>query len=142
MEVVGKFKKVYVGGTFDLFHVGHLNFLEKAAALGDYLVVSVNTDEFAESYKRRPVIPLEQRMAILSALKCVDKVVVNEGGADSSVAIGKEKPQIIAHGDDWTGEGYLQQLGISESFLEEHGIIVKYLPYTQGISTTAIINQL
>ena len=66
---------VYTSGVFDLFHVGHLEALQKAKALGDYLIVGVATDEDAASYKRIPVIPYDQRCRILASIDSVDEVI-------------------------------------------------------------------
>lgn len=68
--------RVFTSGSFDLFHIGHLNILEKSAALGDELIVGVSTDELIEKYKgMKPIIPFEQRFRIVSSIKCVSKVV-------------------------------------------------------------------
>lgn len=68
--------RVYTSGVFDLFHVGHLSVLKKAKEFGDYLIVGVHSDEDVESYKRSPIIPLEQRCEIIRNIKCVDEVIV------------------------------------------------------------------
>ena len=69
-------KRVFTSGSFDLFHIGHLNILEKSAALGDELIVGVSTDELIEEYKgMKPIIPYEQRARIVASIKCVTKVV-------------------------------------------------------------------
>ena len=69
-------KRVFTSGSFDLFHIGHLNILEKSAALGDELIVGVSTDELIEHYKgMKPIIPFEQRFRIVQSIKCVTKVV-------------------------------------------------------------------
>ena len=67
--------RVYTSGVFDLFHVGHLEALQKAKALGDYLIVGMATDEDAASYKRMPVIPYEQRCRIIASIDSVDAVI-------------------------------------------------------------------
>ena len=68
--------RVFTSGSFDLFHIGHLNILEKSALLGDELIVGVSTDELIQHYKGMPpIIPFEQRMRIVSSIKCVTKVV-------------------------------------------------------------------
>ncbi len=70
-------KIVYTVGTFDMVHLGHLDLLEHCATLGDKFIVGVASDEVVDSYKRNvPIIPLEQRMQMLKALKCVDDVDV------------------------------------------------------------------
>ena len=68
--------RVFTSGSFDLFHIGHLNILERSAALGDELIVGVSTDELIQHYKGMPpIIPFEQRFRIISSLKCVTKAV-------------------------------------------------------------------
>jgi glycerol-3-phosphate cytidylyltransferase len=130
-----------VPGTFDCLHVGHLALLDFAASLGE-VWVGLNTDEFAERYKRRPVYSLEDRMRIIESLRQVDEVIVNEGGEDSKPAILSCRPRFIVHGDDWTGKAYLDQLGVDKEFLFHVGAEIVYPPYTQGVSTTQIIERL
>lgn len=67
--------RVLTTGVFDLFHVGHLHFLQKAKSLGSYLIVGIHTDRDVAEYKRTPIIPFEQRMEIVQAIQCVDEVV-------------------------------------------------------------------
>jgi glycerol-3-phosphate cytidylyltransferase len=132
--------KVYVGGTFDLFHWGHIELLKKCAELGD-VWVSLNTDEFASSYKRKPIMNYEERKRALESCKYVSGVVENTGGADSTIAIGEVLPDIIVHGDDWKGEAYLKQMNLTQDFLDAYGIKLIYLPYTKYISTSDIISR-
>ncbi len=131
--------RIYVPGTFDCLHVGHLNLLDFAAALGGEVWVGLNTDEFAERYKRRPVYSLEDRIRIVESLRQVDEVIVNVAGEDSKPAILEAAPRYIVHGDDWTGESYLRQLGVTEQWLSDRGITVVHPPYTPYISTTDVI---
>jgi glycerol-3-phosphate cytidylyltransferase len=127
---------IYTGGTFDLFHSGHVNFLEKCSKLGK-VVVALNTDEFITSYKGRPpVMSYKERSAVLKACRFVDKVVSNEGGADSKVTISKVKPNIIAIGSDWARKDYCLQMGFTQDWLDLHDYSLIYIPYTGGISTT------
>jgi glycerol-3-phosphate cytidylyltransferase len=130
-----------VPGTFDCLHVGHLNLLDFAATLGE-VWVGLNPDDFAARYKRRPVYSLEDRMRIIESLRQVDEVIVNEGGEDSKPAILSCRPRFIVHGDDWTGKAYLDQLGVDKEFLFHVGAEIVYPPYTQGVSTTQIIERL
>jgi glycerol-3-phosphate cytidylyltransferase len=126
-------------GTWDLFHPGHVRFLWRAKQLGSSLVVGVNTDEFAAVYKRRPVMSLDERVEMVGSCRHVDMVLVNEGGADAKPLIEKAAAGVVAHGDDWTGESYLDQLGVTPEYLRERGIVVAFVPYTAGISTSALI---
>lgn len=129
--------KIYVGGTFDLFHSGHVNLLRRAKQHADIVVVALNTDEFNEQYKgKRPVMTLDERRAVLEACRYVDVVDVNTGGADSKPAILRHRPDFILHGDDWTGDSFLRQLGVTQEFLDDNGIKLVYVPYTKGVSTT------
>ena len=133
--------RVYVPGTFDCLHVGHLNLLDFAASLGE-VWVGLNTDEFAERYKRRPVYSLEDRLRIVESLRQVTEVIVNAGDEDSKPAILECSPRYIVHGDDWTGDAYLKQLSVTPEWLMYRGISVVHPPYTQGVSTTEIIESL
>lgn len=133
---------VYTGGTFDLFHYGHVNFLEEACKLGR-VVVSLNTDEFIHLYKgRTPIMPYEQRKALLESCQFVAKVVENIGGADSKPAILSVQPDIIAIGSDWARKNYYQQMQFTQDWLDEQNIKLCYIPYTKGISTTMLRSEM
>ena len=130
---------IYTGGTFDLFHAGHANFLQRCAQLGDAVVVSLNTDEFIEEYKGKPpVISYADRMDVLMACRYVDNVIPNTGGPDSKPAIELIEPDIIAIGSDWARRDYHAQMQFDQDWLDERGIALIYIPYTPGISSTAI----
>ena len=93
--------RVFTSGSFDLFHVGHLNILERSAALGDELIVGVSTDELIQHYKGMPpVIPFEQRMRIVSSIKCVTKVV-KQVKLTEIAQLQREGIDIVTIGDDW-----------------------------------------
>ena len=129
---------VYTGGTFDLFHAGHAKFLERCAELGP-VVVSLNTDEFIEAYKGKPpVLSYADREAVLLACRYVEKVVPNTAGADSKPTIEEVWPDIIAIGTDWARRDYHAQMQFDQDWLDEREIALIYIPYTQGISSTAI----
>lgn len=136
---------VYVGGTFDLFHSGHARFLEHCQSFGK-VVVALNTDEFAARYKRRPILSLAERHDLLGSCKYVDKVVVNVGNENTGLTIDLMPLNVrishIAHGDDWTGESLLKQLGLDQDWLDFRGIRMLYIPYTKGISTSDIIGRI
>lgn len=127
-------------GTFDLFHYGHVRLLERASRIG-VVAVALNSDDFAERYKRRPVMTLDERMEVVAACEHVEWVTVNEGDEDSKPVILRIKPTYIVHGDDWQGKSFLEQLGVTEEWLEERHISVVYLSYTDDISTADIINR-
>ena len=132
--------RVYVGGTFDLFHSGHVELLRRCAELGK-VYVSLNTDDFCAEFKRKPIIGYEDRKKVLESCKYVERVVENTGGKDSTIAIKEVEPRIIVHGDDWTGEAYMRQMNLTQDFLDEYSIKLTYFPYTKSISTTEIINR-
>lgn len=126
--------RVFTSGSFDLFHIGHLNILEKSAALGDELIVGVSTDELIEKYKgMKPIIPFEQRFRIVSSIKCVTKVV-KQVKLTEVAQLQREQIDIVTIGDDWKGK-YLEGL---EWMKSQPGKEVVYFPYTPGISTTTI----
>lgn len=127
---------IYTGGTFDLFHAGHVNFLMKSSLLGS-VIVALNTDEFIEEYKGKPpVCSYEERATVLQSCIYVKHVVPNTGGADSKPTIELVKPDIISIGTDWARRDYHAQMGFDQDWLDERDISLIYIPYTSGISTT------
>ena len=134
---------VYVGGTFDLFHYGHMKFLQQCREYGP-VIVSLNTDDFAARYKREPILSLGERMEALSGCKYVDDVCVNIGDENSGITIDRitdREIAYIAHGDDWAGDALLRQLGITDQWLQDRAIQMLYVPDTGGISTSEIIGR-
>lgn len=129
---------MYVGGTFDLLHPGHLNLLSGAARLGE-VWVALNRDGFCKRYKREPVMNYAEREQMLRACRYVHEVVPNLGDEDSKPAILAVAPRYLVHGDDWRGEPYLRQLGLSTYWIVSHGIELVYLKYTNGVSTSEVI---
>ena len=134
--------KIYTGGTFDLPHAGHVNFLRKCAQLGN-VYVSLNTDEFIEEYKGKPpVMTFNERYEVLTEYRSVHVIMSNDGGADSKEAILQVRPDIIAIGSDWARKDYYKQMGFTQDWLDQHGISLIYIPYTEGISSTEIKRRL
>lgn len=133
---------VYTGGSFDLFHSGHVAFLKRCKELAGedgLVVVSLNTDEFILAYKGKGlVMNFEERKAVLKGCRFVDTVIPNWGGADSKPAIEYVKPDLIVIGSDWARRDYYSQMGFTQDWLDERGIGLVYIPYTQGISSTDI----
>lgn len=130
-----KYKIGYTTGVFDMFHIGHLNVLEKAKEQCEILVVGVSTDEVVKEYKNKvPVIPYTQRAKIVSALKCVDKVVPQESmnKFDAWKLIGFN---VLFHGDDWKGSKMYDDI---EKQLSEVGVDIVFLKHTSGISSTIL----
>lgn len=136
---------VYTGGSFDLFHSGHVRFLERCKTLaGDgEVVVSLNTDEFIKEYKGKGlVMNYEERKTVLEGCRWVDRVIPNLGGADSTISINLVQPDLIVIGSDWARRDYYAQMNFDQDWLDERGIGLCYIPYTQGISSTDIKSRL
>lgn len=129
---------IYTGGTFDLFHAGHVAFLKRCAQLGS-VTVSLNTDEFIDEYKgKKPVISYAEREAVLLGCRWVDRVVPNIGGSDSRITLDLVQPDMVAIGSDWARRDYYTQMAFDQNWLDERGIMLTYIPYTDGISSTVI----
>ena len=125
-------KTVITYGTFDLFHIGHLNIIKRAKALGDYLIVAVSSDEFNRIKGKKCQICDKDRMEIVKAIRYVDKVIPEENWEQKRDDIKKYNVDIFVMGDDWKGKF---------DFLKEYCEVV-YLPRTQGISTTQLKEEL
>ena len=137
---------VYSGGTFDMIHRGHLDLLKWCrliAGKNGKVVISLNTDGFVERFKgKRPVVPLEDRRALLEAFKdLVDVVIENIGDEDSKISILKVKPDIIVVGSDWLKKDYCKQMSFTPEWLEEQNIALCYIPRNLPESTTNIKNR-
>lgn len=133
---------VYVGGTFDLLHYGHIRLLDFAATLGKVVVV-LNRDDFVERYKRRrPIMSWKERYSVLQSLKSVYLCIGNESDEDAKPMLDVVNPDIIVVGSDWTRETIMKQMTITEDFLQDRKIEIRIAPYTTDISTTAIIERI
>ncbi|HCC68407.1 MAG TPA: D-glycero-beta-D-manno-heptose 1-phosphate adenylyltransferase [Nitrospiraceae bacterium] len=126
-------KIVFTNGCFDLIHVGHVRYLSEAKALGDILVVGLNTDSSVAKIKRgRPIMPEAERAEVLAALQIVDFVVLFD--EDTPYALIKAiQPDILVKGGDWKKEDIIG----SDIVKETHS-----LPFVEGISTTTIIERI
>lgn len=121
-------RKVITYGTFDLFHVGHLNILKRAKAQGDYLVVAVSSDAFNAGKGKKAYYSQEDRMEILKAIKYVDEVILEESWNQKIRDVKEHDIDVFVMGDDWKGKF---------DFLKDYCEVV-YLPRTEGISSTKI----
>ena len=137
MYIKSKHKKrivVYAFAVGDLLHLGHLKAFQQAKGLGTYLIVGILTDKATEVYKRKSIIPFEERVELVSQLKCVDKVVP-QYSVDPTENLKLYKPDIVVHGDDWEedflGAAYMRSIG-------KQAVRTKYFPCQ---STTMIINE-
>lgn len=119
---------VYTSGTFDMLHINHLKMIEYARALGDILIVGVNTDELVNEYKSEPVIPFEERLALMKAIKYPD-IVIPQHSLDHRDKVKKLKFDVFVVGDDWAGK---------YDYLEELGVTVVYFPYGRSCSSTSL----
>lgn len=130
-----KYKLGYTTGVFDMFHIGHLNILRNAKAQCEYLIVGVSTDEVVQTYKHKtPIIPFKERMAIVEAIKYVDKVVP-QTTMDKFAAWEKIHFEAIFHGDDWRGSEMYNEI---EKKLNSVGVDMVFLPHTDGTSSTML----
>ena len=133
-----KYGRGYVQGTFDLFHMGHLNLFKRAKERCDYLIAGVVSDELNEVYKgAKPYVPYEERAALVGACKYVDEVIRVDVGHDDKVKIWEEHP-FDCHfcGDD---HGNWQPL---IDALHERGSEVEFFPYTESTSSTRLKEEL
>ena len=126
--MIGNKTVVYTSGTFDMLHINHLKMIEYARALGDILIVGVNTDELVASYKSTPIIPFEERIALMKAIKGPD-IVIPQRSLDHTDKVDKLHFDIFVVGDDLVGK---------YDYLKEQGIQVVYFPYGEGISSSRL----
>ena len=119
-------KVVLTYGTFDMFHIGHLNLLNRLKKLGDTLIVGISTDEFNIIKGKKTLIPYEQRVKIVENIKCVDLVISEIDWTQKIEDIKKYSVDIFAMGDDWKGK-----FDSLEDYCEVH-----YLPRTENVSTS------
>lgn len=126
-------KRVITYGTFDLLHYGHINLLERAKKLGDYLIVALSTDEFNLSKKNKKCyFSFEERKKLLEAVRYVDLVIPEENWEQKVSDVQLYQADIFVMGDDWKGKF---------DFLKPYCEVV-YLPRTPEISTTQIKSDL
>ncbi|MCD6452137.1 MAG: D-glycero-beta-D-manno-heptose 1-phosphate adenylyltransferase [Acidobacteria bacterium] len=129
---------VFTNGCFDIIHPGHIRFLTQAKSLGDILVIGVNSDPSIRRIKgeERPIIPLTERLELLSAFYFVDYLTPFDEDTPERV-ITAIKPDVLVKGGDWRKEEI-----VGASFVESYGGRVYSLPYHSGYSTTAIIERI
>lgn len=139
-------KIIYTGGTFDLFHAGHVNFLKQCrriAGKDGKVIVALNPDNFVQTFKGKyPVYNYDQRRIILESCIYVDQVISNLGGSDSRGTILTVKPDFIVIGSDWAQKDYYKQMRFTQSWLDNNNIGLIYVPYTENISSSVIRERL
>lgn len=133
-----KYKIGYTCGVFDLLHVGHLNLLERCKSMCERLIIGVCDDAYVRDVKHKiPVVPAEDRVRMLKALKVVDdaQLVSIQETNDKLLAQRRFGFDVLFSGDDWKGsERYLK----TERDFAPLGVSIEYLPYTKGVSTSQL----
>jgi D-glycero-beta-D-manno-heptose 1-phosphate adenylyltransferase len=131
-------KIVFTNGVFDLIHRGHIEYLEESRALGDRLVVGVNSDASVRRIKgpERPLVPAEERAELLAALACVDLALVFDEDTPERL-IREVEPDVLVKGGDWTPDRI-----VGREFVEARGGRVLNVPLREGLSTTALIERI
>ena len=126
---------VFTNGVFDLLHVGHLRYLQRARALGDALVVGVNSDRSVRANKgpSRPITPEDERAEILAALGCIDAVVIFDEETPYAL-IASLQPDVLVKGADWATDAI-----VGRDVVEARGGTVVRVPIEAGHSTSALL---
>ena len=130
---------VFTNGCFDLLHIGHIRYLQSAKALGDLLVVGVNSDKSVLSLSKgpgRPLIPVDQRMEVLAALTCVDYIVKFDESTPLQL-IKTIQPDVLVKGGDWSADQI-----VGKDIVEQRGGMVKIIPLVPAISTSMIVERI
>ena len=129
---------VFTNGCFDLLHVGHLRYLQRARRHGDRLVVGINSDRSVRKIKGplRPLLPQSERAEVLAALSCVDYVTIFDE-PDPYKIIAALKPDVLIKGSDW-GKNEI----IGRDVVEAYGGKVRRVPLVKGVSTTRLIEKI
>jgi D-beta-D-heptose 7-phosphate kinase/D-beta-D-heptose 1-phosphate adenosyltransferase len=137
LHTAGK-KIVFTNGVFDLLHPGHVRYLQKARALGDALIVGLNSDRSVRSSKGpgRPITPEDERAEILAALDCVDAVVVFDEDTPHEI-ISALQPDVLVKGADWAVDAI-----VGRDVVEARGGRVARIEIEPGHSTTAIVEKI
>lgn len=136
---------VYTGGTFDLLHAGHIDFLKACKhiagkTLGE-VIVALNTDAFVERFKgRKPICNYEERRKMLEGCRYVDRIIENFGNEDAKKTLATlvTQPDFIVIGDDWAKKDYYAQMQFTPEWLADHGITLLYVARQRHLSTTEI----
>jgi len=131
---------VWTNGCFDILHAGHITYLQRASAHGDALIVALNSDESVKQVKGpdRPIIPEQERALVLSALECVDYVLIF--GETNTVSILETlRPDVYAKGGDYTIDTIVQE---ERRVVEGHGGSIAIVPGVEGHSTTGLLERI
>lgn len=130
-------KIVTLNGSFDILHLGHIQFLQEAKLQGDILIVLLNSDQSIRNYKgsKRPIIPQKDRAQTLASLECVDFVTIFNQLTPKKI-LGKIKPDIYCQGRDWGKDC------VEREIVEKNGGKIHLLKWSKGLSTTKLINKI
>lgn len=128
--------RVYADMVGDLFHHGHVEFLRRARDLGDALVVGVHSDATAESYKRRPVMTMDERLRVVEACRYVDEVIPDAPIGVGADWLSRHRIDLVVHGDDLDEQATTLMYRVPR----ELGIL-RTIPYTEGVSSSAILSR-
>ena len=132
-----KYKIGYTQGVFDMFHIGHLNILNRAKDQCEYLIVGVNADTLVENYKHKtPVINENDRIKIVGNIKCVDRVVL-ANTLDKKEQYKRLGFDAIFIGSDWKGNPRWES---TREEMKQIGVEVVFLPHTEGITSSILRN--
>ena len=130
-----KYKVGFTQGTYDMFHIGHLNLINHAKEQCEHLIVGVNEDKLVEEYKHKtPVIKEDERAEIVRNIKAVDECVITTT-LDKLVALDLYHFDAIFIGDDWKGNPRWEQTSLD---LAKRGVDLVFLPHTAGVSSTGL----
>ncbi|NLD38973.1 MAG: D-glycero-beta-D-manno-heptose 1-phosphate adenylyltransferase [Desulfatiglans sp.] len=129
---------VFTNGCFDILHIGHARYLYEARALGDFLIVAVNSDSSVKALKgpTRPVVPENERAEMIAALGCVDMAIIFDEETPYEV-IKKIVPHVLVKGGDWKEDDI-----VGADIVKRAGGVVKSILFIEGSSTTNIINRI
>ena len=128
----------YTAGVYDMFHIGHLNLLKNAKGMCDRLVVGVTTDELVAYKGKSPVIPYQDRVEIVRSIKYVDSVIP-QYDMDKLAVCKKLGATVMFVGDDWYNT---EKWNKYEEEFKKEGIKIVYFPYTKGISSTILSEEI
>lgn len=134
-----KKRVVFTNGCFDLMHIGHTRYLQAARALGDVLVVGVNSDVSVRTLNKapdRPIVPEAQRAEVLAALGCVDFVIIFDE-PDPLRLITSVRPDVLVKGGDWSIDHI-----VGRDIVEARGGVVTTIPLVPGLSTTSLLQRI
>jgi len=133
-----KQKFVFTNGCFDILHVGHIRYFQKAKALGDILIIGLNSDKSIRAIKgpNRPIIPLHERAEVLSAIEYIDYIIVFDKPSPLDLIL-RVHPDILVKGEDWEEDNII---GAKE--VKEYGGRVERIKFTTDTSTSKIIKMI